>query len=145
MDTANATELSDEFQSAFSGILPDLYQLLQIYHVSSSLEIHLSNLVDYSTSSTGSCFCNGVIQRPCKCDGITTIPPELGLDDDKAQRLLTELDSQLSTILPGLSQSAQQMDESFEIHFLIDPAAANSGQPVVCQWTCDNILKCSDS
>ncbi|WP_446880373.1 hypothetical protein [Phormidesmis sp. 146-33] len=144
MNSVTVNEVSYEFESALSEILPDLYQLLQHYQVSSPLEIHLFGLADDSVSSDRSCFCDGFIQKPCRC-GITSDPLPIGLDSEKAQQLLEDVDSKLSTILPCLSQSAQQIDKSFEVHFLIEPAKANSGQLVACQWICDNILKCSDS
>jgi hypothetical protein len=144
MDSNKAQQLSDEIESTLSEILPDLYQSLQAYPVSSTLEIHLFNLADDTVSSAGSCVCNGVIQKPCNC-GVTSDPSLPGLDSEKAQQLCADVDLKLSTILPRLSRSAQQSDESFKLHFLIDPATVDPVQSVACQWINCDILQCSNS
>lgn len=144
MDCNKAHQLSNEIESAFSEILPDFYQLLQDYKVSCILEIRLFNLDDDSLFSAGSCFCNGVTQKPCKCGPLTSDRPALGLDSEKGQQFREEVDSKLRTILPRLRQSAEQIDQSFEVHFLIHPATVNPEQPVACHWINDKILKCFD-
>jgi hypothetical protein len=145
MDCNRAQQSSNEIESAFSEFLPVLYQLLKNYEVSCILEIRLFNLDDVSISSAGSCFCNGVTQRPCKCPGLPTSESSaLGLDSEKGRQFLEELDSKLPTILHRLRQSAKQIDGSFEAHFLIHPATVNPEQPVACHWISDKIIKCFD-
>ena len=141
MDANTTTQLSNEFESALSEILPDLYQLLQSYQISTTLEIVLFDLCDLADEShlRGiSCVCGKQYQNPCKC----TDPPGLEMDLETAQQFCTDIDSTLSMILPRLGQSAQQVDESFEVHFLIDSAPANSSQ-LSCRFV-DGVLLCSD-
>lgn len=153
MDSDKAKQVSHEIESVLSEILPDLAQLLQHYQVSRALEIDLVDLPNTpdSLKAATCCFHNGLLRCACTYAYGAFKPgdaPELGLNPEQAQQLCRDVASKLSTILPRLSQSAQQTDEIFEVHFLIDPATANPGQPVVCKWDSDtsrgNILQCSN-
>jgi hypothetical protein len=138
---SSTVEIVHKIESTLSEILPDLYQLLQSYQMSSTLEIHLFDLAD--NVILGSCWCVDRLQNPCRCN--RSLSSDLpGLDTEKTQQFCADFDSILSTILPRLSQAAQQTDESFEVHFLFDPATVNSAQPVVFQGISDGILKCSN-
>lgn len=135
-------QVSHEFESAFSEILPDLYQLLQQYQqyqISETFKMVLFDLV-HDSIVLNSCMCGLNYQKPCNCPPRTTTEP--GLDSETAEQLCAEIDSILFTILPRLSESAQQIDESFEVHFSINPAAVNNSC-VSCEFV-DGVLVCSD-
>jgi hypothetical protein len=138
MNSVMTNQLSHDFESAYSEILPDLYQLLQHYQVSISSAITIHSCV----WCNGSTYCYPNMPpppcpRPRPFDG----PEELGLDIEKTQQFYTDVDSKFSTISPRLNQAVQQMDESFEIHFLIDPAT-DSNSHAICRFV-DGILICS--
>lgn len=154
MDSDKANQLSDEIKSALSEVLPDLKQLLQQYQVASPLEINLglNSLLSMATSCP-CCLVNGIL----KCNSAysphrlqTADEDTLGLDPEKVKQLSTDVGSKLSTVLPHLGQSMKQGDQfPLEVHFRIDPATVDSGQPMVCQWVTDkpqgDILQCSNS
>ncbi|GEM_PF-6061906 len=152
MDSDMAQQLSDEFASALSKILPDLTQLLQSNQILTTLEIDLEPflLQMLSQATCTCCFVNGVM----KCGpNYTPLAPGVtnntgGLDPQRAQQLCDNVASNLFTVLPGLSQSVKQAGGSFEVHFFIDPTKADDEQPVVCTWVSDaqgSILQCSSS
>lgn len=153
MDSDKANQLSDEIKSALSEILPDLNQLLQQYQVSSPLEINLelNSLLSMATS----CPCC-LVNKVLKC-GLRYSPhllntadeDTLGLDPEKVKQLSTDVGLKLSTVLSHLSQSMKQGDQfPLEVHFRIDPAIVDSGQPMDCQWITNtpqgDILQCSN-
>ena len=145
--------LKEDIATALSEILPELAQVFQKYEVSSTVEIHLTDLsaldlaqeqMSVSNKAT-CCFHSGVMK--CTCDHEYASRPQvsdigdLNLSLDQAIQFSDDIGSKLTTILPGLSQFSGQVDQNFEVHFLLDPAIANSGQPVVCQCF-DNSLRC---
>ncbi len=153
MDSNIANQLSNEFESALSEILPGLYQSLQQHQVSSPLEIDLEpGLLEVVNMTT--CVCC-IVNGAMKCGPMYQPPAPganedtLGLGIEQAQQLCKDVASKLHAVLPGLSQSIKQTGGSFEVHFFIDPAKANDRQPVVCQWVGGapqgNILQCSSS
>jgi hypothetical protein len=146
MDSDKANQLSNEFASMLSEVLPDLRQLLQSYQISETFEIDLFDLGTASRSIKGSCLCNGIFQNPCRCSRSVDIS-EAEFDSEEARQFCAEVDAKLSAILPRLRQSAEQLDGSFDVHFLIDPAPTSEGKPMVCQWIDDPseglILQCS--
>jgi hypothetical protein len=145
MNSEIANQVSHEIKSALFEIQPDLYQLLQFHQISSTLEIHLldvhAQVLDVHAQAVGSCWCRGVLQRPCQCAGGPD-PEVLGLNPVKTQQLCTDVDSKLSLVLPRLSQFAQQMDESFEVHILIDPVTVSNSH-ISCRFV-DGVLLCTD-
>lgn len=152
MNSDTVNQVSYEFESALSDILPDLYQLLQHYQVSSPLEIVLNNL-DPELGILCCVRCNGLRYcgnppllppwcPPASCLNLTDIDDIPGSEPEETQQFSTDLASILSTVLPRLSESIQQMDERFEVRFCIDPAIANSSH-VSCRFV-DGILLCSD-
>ena len=151
MDTNTATQLSHEFESALSEILPDLYQLLQQYQVSSSLEIVLNNPISpllCCIRCNGRSYCGNPPVPPPECQSVPSCleltdkidPP--GAEPEETQQFSKDLASMLSTILPRISEFIQQMDESFDVRFLIDPTTVNDSQ-MSCRFINGEIV-CSD-
>ena len=150
MDSVKAQQLSSEFESALSKVLPDLAQLLQKNQVSKTLEIDLgSDFLNVANTATCTCcYIKGVL----KCGSMYSPPAPmsagedtLGMTPDQSLMFCKDVELKLSTVLPALSQFVKPVNEFFEIHFLIDPATVNPGQSVVCQWGSDSILQCSNS
>jgi hypothetical protein len=158
MDSNTADQLSHEFESALSAIIPEIAQVAQQYQVSGAFKAKLkiveTALAGQSTGqSTGHCtVINGVRICSTSIEHINaieilseTLTPEL--DSERAEQLWTEIASTLSSTVALLGQSVQNTGKSFEVHFFIETATLNSEQPVVCQWDNDisevNILQCS--
>ena len=149
MDTNTATQLSNEFESALSKTLPDLYELLQLHQVSETIHIVLDSLNPDSLPIFQCIRCtypNNCVTHPCgsnptcapTCDPLGTDGISGSeLSPDKVQQFCTDLASTLSTIFPRLSESVRQTDESFKAHILIEPAA------VSCKLV-DGVLLCSN-
>lgn len=151
MNSDNANQLSDEFEAALSEILPDLVQLLQRYQVSSTLEIDLEPQF-LNTGTMTSCTCCWVDRTRYRCGlpGYNKIQQgALGLDPAKAEQLSKDIQSKLSTVVQGLSSSVEPTNNSFAVHFVVNPAITNSEQSVICQWDNNSsqggILQCSNS
>lgn len=145
MDSEQSKQISNEIESVLPEVLPDLEQLLQHYQLSKPLKIELLSL-DLSQQQTSigpCCLVDGVVQcgpsyRP-RITGDT-----LGLEPEQAEQFCTDVELKLAAILPHLSQSVQQPDERFEVHFLIDPANTSEGQSVTCEFV-DGVIRCSSS
>ncbi|NJR19175.1 MAG: hypothetical protein HC785_28025 [Calothrix sp. CSU_2_0] len=160
MDSQNATQVSSEFESALSAILPEIAQLFQQYQVSGVLKAKLKNEVIIPEIP-------GMprIPRPeipplvCKringimiCDLspspilLEFVPESLSFgeiskqDTEIVEKFWTDIASKLFEMETLLSQSIQKMGESFEVKFSIDTAKVNLEQSVVCQWDSNNIL-----
>jgi hypothetical protein len=152
MDSDKATQVSSEFKSGLSEIMPELVQLLQNNQVSRTLEIELE--LDFlNMANQAACTCclvNGIM----KCGSMYQAYPHkasedtLGLDPEKVRQLCTDVESKLFTVLRRLSLSTKQTYGIFKAQILIDPDTANPEQPIVCQWVSDtlksNILQCSN-
>jgi hypothetical protein len=144
MNSVTVNEISHELESVLSDILPDLYQLLQHYQVSSPLEIVLSNL-DSDLLSWGCIRCSNKAYcgnpPPTSCLKSTDTVDNLELEPDETE-FSTDLAAILSTILPRLRESIEQIDKHFEVHLYLDPATANRN-PLSCRLV-DGIVLCSD-
>jgi hypothetical protein len=150
MDTQNATQVSSEFESALSAVMPVLAQLLQKYNVSISrtLEIELESSLSFISSGSFGCTCcfiNGVMR--CGTGYRISLPQGgVGLDAGKAEQLCQDVQSELSKALRNLSEAAKETNGTFKAQIFINPALDSPGKPIVCQWVSqDNILKCSNS
>lgn len=149
MNSDTMNQLSYEFESALSDILPDLYQLLHHYQLSSPLEIVLNNL---DLDILRCIRCNGIpycsdSSSPPVCPSLSRLEPTNTVDipesaPEETPQFSTDLASILSTILPRLRESVQQMDEHFEVHFRIDPAAADRSHSS-CEFV-NGTLLCSN-
>ncbi|MBD1847054.1 hypothetical protein H6F89_27330 [Cyanobacteria bacterium FACHB-63] len=166
MNSDQAQQLSSAIRSALSEILPDLLNILQHYQITEGLELRLVNmdqlLTDISQMPSVTCPSENSIlctywDRTCPCwrpriCNQSTIgsddPLGLGLDPEKTQQFCEDVASKLNLIMPPLGQSIPPSDESYEVHFLLDPDTVISQQPVVCEWSSDtsqeNILQCSN-
>jgi hypothetical protein len=148
MDSSRANQISTEFKSALSEILPDLYQVIKHYQVSGVLKtrLHLPISAGCYWVWDGTAW-----HRICTHPSMQFVPELLSFgatsepEDDLVQQFCTDFASKLFEQVAPLTQSVQQTDESFEVHFSIDPATVNFDQPVVCRWISDDILKCSTS
>jgi hypothetical protein len=143
MNTANATQLSNEFQSALSEILPGLYQLCQNYRITKSINIDLKspNPDDFPTFRCIRCIdFNGSPYYVCGPNPACLLGADdnsgLELPPEKVEQFCTDLASKLSTIGARLSQS-QPIDAQFAVQILIHPPRMS------CQLV-DGVLVCSD-
>lgn len=156
MNSNTTIQLSDEFESAISEILPDLYQLLQLYQVSGTFELRLVAPDQSPTIAENHIppVCVSHWDWQCRCykcnflpqDQEPSVASKLGIDSEKLQQFCTDLGSKLSAS-PRLNQlSSMRADQqSFEVHFPIDPATVNFEQTVVCRWVSNDTLQCSNS
>lgn len=143
MDCEQSKQICDEIESALPEVLPDLEQLLQHYQLSKPLEIQLLNLSQQQTSIGPCCLVYGVMQ--CGLNyGPHVTGDTLGLEPEQAEQLCRDVELKLTTILPRLSQSVQQTDENFKVHFLIDPGNISGGQLGTCKLV-DGVIRCSNS
>jgi hypothetical protein len=146
MNVENATQLSNEFQSALSKILPDLYQLLQKYQVTETLEIELES--DFFNIGNAAIYTCCLVDGKLRCGSAYQAPgvhePALGLDKETAEKFCQEISLKLRAVLPSIKQA----NAGFGMQLSIDPATANDEQSVVCKWddqSPGHILQCSSS
>lgn len=145
MDNEQSKQICDEIESALPEILPDLGQLLQQYQLSEPLEIQLLNLnLSQQQTSIGPCCLVGTVIQCFPTYRPRVAEDTLGLKPEQAEQLCIDVESKLAAILPRLSQSVQQTDEMFEVHFLIDPANTTAGQSATCKVV-DGVIRCSNS
>jgi hypothetical protein len=142
MDSQNATQVSSEFESALSAIMPDLAQLLQNYQLSEILQINVEGM---SLAGCTCCVIDGGMVCTSSYRQRTTSEDTLGLTPEKAEQLSKDVESKLSEVWASLSPSVQQPNESFELRLLVNPAIAYPKQTTVCKWLQDNVLQCSHS
>lgn len=146
MDSVKANQLTSEFESKLSALLPDIDGLIDQYQVSGVVKAKIGEV-----SSKGCRYINGV-------PSCTSVPPELYVsfspeslrfgvtsDPEVVQQFWTDIASKLYEPVIFLDQSIEQTGEMFEVRFYIDSSTINREQPVVCQWISDDILKCSNA
>lgn len=154
MNSDEATQLKSEIEFALSKALPSLNQVAQHYQVLGALKTKIG----ISSMGCGwTCYpcrqsCTSVPPAPAKFPehSVHFLPVSLSFvtiseDSEIAQQFFTDIATKLSEQVVYSSQSIQQTDENFEIHFSIDLTKVNSESPMVCQWISDDILKCSSS
>jgi hypothetical protein len=146
MDTENATQLSNEFQSALSEILPDLHQLLQEYKISETLKIDLESGF-FNIGNAAVCTCC-LVNGGLRCGSAYQAPGvhelALGLDNETAESFCQDISLKLRAVVPSIKQA----DMGFGVHLSIDPFTVNNEQSVVCKWGDEpqgHILHCSSS
>lgn len=141
MDSALASQLSSEFEAAFSKILPELAQLLQKNDISQTLELSLeSDFLDVAMVAQFCCFINGKMRCPCPVGQTTASKDALELDGEKAGQLCRDVEVQLHSISSQLSPVVKQVKESFEIQLGINPDSVNGH--LSCKFV-DGVLVCS--
>jgi hypothetical protein len=155
MDSSVAAQLSQEFESALSEILPDLHQVLQRYKVQRVLGISLEIPVSLAVSSLGCMLVwNAQLQKwefRCNFSNVSYAtnrvvadkPSDdtLGLDADQEKQFCNDISLILGKVLSRLAKPIEKSGESFEVQFLLDPATLKSAE-MVCKWD-GNILQCS--
>jgi hypothetical protein len=140
MDSALAPQLSQEFEAAFSKILPDLAQVLQSHKVSQTLELTLtSDWFDMEMAARGCCFINGVLKCPCRGQ-VAEDKATLGLDEETAGQLRKDVESKLYAASDQLGPILKQATEKFEIQVGINPD--NLKGQLSCKFV-DGVLICS--
>ncbi len=147
MDSQNAKQVSSEFESALSAIMPDLAQLLRNYQVSEILEISVAG-DGVSLASCPCCLRNN--RLVCGYAYVYTQPEDadntLGLTLAKARQLCEDVGSKLSELWASLSPSVQEFSSrDFYYSLLVDPATADTEQKTVCKWLKENSLQCSNT
>jgi hypothetical protein len=141
MDSALASQLSSEFEAAFSKILPELAQVLQSYKISQTLEVFLeSDFLDVAMAARSCCLIKGILYCPCRLLTAESNKDSLGLDEEKAGQLSSDVESKLRTVFPQLSPVVKQVKESFEIQLGINPDSVNGH--LSCKFI-DGVLVCS--
>ncbi|BAY96224.1 hypothetical protein NIES37_01530 [Tolypothrix tenuis PCC 7101] len=146
-DTTVISEEMDKattlFAEAISQILPDLAQLFQQYQVSGVLKTKL--LPETSRGCTyidGRAICTKGFRLELMRESVS-FGETSTRDTETEQKFWTDIESKFLEMVDLLSQSIQEMSESFEVQFSIETATVNIEQPVVCQWDSNKILHCS--
>jgi hypothetical protein len=140
MDSALAPQLSQEFEAAFSKILPDLAQVLQSHKVSQTLELTLtSDWFDMEMAARACCFIAGVLYCPCR--RLTTESKDgIEVDEETAGKLSKDIEAKLSAASDQLGPILKQATEKFEIQVGINPD--NLKGQLSCKFV-DGVLICS--
>lgn len=149
MDSAKATQLISEIESALSKALSDLDQVIEHYQVSGALKTKISI---FSRGCIVICDpkCHPSCTEEPPAPSVQFLPVSLSFgatseDSEIAQQFFTAIATKLSEQVVYSSPSIQETDENFEIRFSIDLTKVNSEAHMVCQWISDDILKCSSS
>jgi hypothetical protein len=155
MNSDAAKQLSDAIESALSIPIPEIDQLVQQYQLSEVLEIIIEPIsrelrIKINRTPPVEEFCTYPGGIP-KCSMMPEEPilgETLALDSEMVQEFCTNIASKVFPAMTFLSQSGQEVGETFKVLLILNPATANNRQAMFCKYvndsTQDNIFHYSD-
>jgi hypothetical protein len=143
MDSQNAIQVSSEFESALSAILPEIAQLFQQHQASGVLKAEITPAFNGCTYPDGIPSCTALPSELEFVPQLICFGEPSKQETEIVQEFWTDIASKLFELEILLNQSIKKMGDSFKVKFSIDVAKVDIQQSVVCQWDSNNILHCS--
>lgn len=156
MNSDTAKQLSDAIESTLSIPVLEIDQLVHQYQISEVLEIIIEPIsrelrinIKRVPPAEAHCTYPGGIPKCSKMPEETILAETLALDSEMVQEFCTNIASKVFPAMTFLSQSGQEVGETFKVLLILNPATANNRQTMFCKYvndsTQDNIFHYSDS